>query len=87
MPTTHAGSERGPSMKVLFSDGELIRKGGRVYLVNRENRLYVVGQGYICAVDGIQEGLALIAQLRDQGRQRGILIDAPGRDGAETQGT
>ncbi len=74
-------------MKVLFSDRELIRKGGRVYLINRDDRLYVVGQGYVCAVDGIHEGVTLIAQLRDQGRQRGILIDAPGRDGAKSQGT
>ncbi len=72
-------------MKVLFSDGELIRKGGCVHLINRDNRLYVVGQGYVCVVDGLKEGVALIAKLRDQGEQRGIVIDTRQRFRSRSQ--
>ena len=52
-------------MKLLYSDGVSIGKGGPIQLLRLESNWYVAGPGFLCAVDGEEEGAQLIRKLED----------------------
>jgi len=49
--------------KLSFSDGVTFDTSGPLRIVSKFDGLYVVGNGMLAAVDSIQEGQALIAQM------------------------
>ena len=61
-------------MRVLFSDGQLLRWGGRVHLLHLNAGWCVVGPGYACSVNSADEGLKVMAELKADGERRGIVI-------------
>jgi len=63
------------TMKVLYSDGQFMRWGGRLHLAHLDVGWCVVGPGYICSVMDAEEGNAIMAKLRAEGEQRGIAIE------------
>ncbi len=63
------------SMRVFYSDGELMRRGGRLQILCLNAGWCVVGPGYICAVENIPEGLKLLESLKAEGEQRGLTIE------------
>ncbi len=62
-------------MRVLYSDGQLMRWGGLLHLAHLDAGWCVVGPGYICAVMGVEEGKRVMAQLKRERAQRGIAIE------------
>jgi hypothetical protein len=46
-----------------FSDGVSIDTSGEYRIIRKPDGLYVVGHGFLCAVDSYAEGKALIADL------------------------
>ena len=57
-------------MKLLYSDGVSIAKTGPLQLLRLESKWYVAGPGFLCAVDGPEEGNQLIKKL-EGARARG----------------
>ena len=64
-------------MRVLYSDGRLMRGGGRVHLVHLSSGWHVLGIGYLCAVCDGEEATSLFADLKKCARQHGAAITAP----------
>ncbi len=65
-----------PPMRLLFSDGKLLRRGGLVSLIHSEKGWYVIGPGFVCLVEGLQEGREVIANLKANATRRGQVIAA-----------
>lgn len=72
-------------MQVLYSDGQLMQWGGQVHLANLAGRCCVVGPGYLCAVTSVAEGAKVMADLKAEGRQRGVSIEY--EQGEDEEGT
>lgn len=51
-------------MRLLYSDGASIGRSGPIQLLRLENNWYVVGPGFVFAVDGEQEGATLVRRLK-----------------------
>lgn len=62
-------------MQVLYQDDQLMRWGGQIHLANLAGRCCVVGPGYLCAVTSVAEGTKVMADLKAEGRQRGVRIE------------
>ncbi len=62
-------------MKVFLSDGQLLKRGGHLQLVELDDQWHVAGEGYLCMVASYEEGLQLIERLRAEGRERGVAIE------------
>lgn len=62
-------------MQVLYSDGQLMRWGGRLHLTMLGGSWCVTGPGYLCAVATVEEGRFLMAELKAQGRTYGVAIE------------
>ncbi len=62
-------------MKLIYSDGQLWRIGGRVHLAHLGSGWCVVGPGYICAVVDCDQGQRLMAALKAEGERRGVPIE------------
>jgi hypothetical protein len=56
-------------MKLLYSKGPAIDRDGPIHLVRMEGRWYVVGRGFIYAVDSKEEGRQLIEKLEGKKKQ------------------
>ena len=65
-------------MKVLFSDGRLLERGGRLHLVRLSDAWYVLGDGYVCQVETCEEGVSLIVRFESAGRRRSVVIGLGG---------
>ena len=63
-------------MKLLFFDGLLLRRGGRVRLVPRASDWLVLGDGYVSQVGSREEGLAVIEDLIAVAKKRGVRIES-----------
>ncbi len=57
-------------MKLLFSDGVSMGRGGPIQLLRLDNKWYVTGPGFMCSVDQEEEGKQLIEAL-EAARARG----------------
>lgn len=74
-------------MQVLYQDDQLMRWGGQIHLANLAGRCCVVGPGYLCAVTSAAEGAQVMAELKAEGRQRGVRIEYEQAEGeAERDG-
>ncbi len=62
-------------MKVIYSDGQLMRCGGRLHLAHLGVGWCVVGPGYVCMVLDVEEGRTIMAKLKAEGEQAGIAIE------------
>lgn len=62
-------------MKLIYSDGQLWRIGGRVHLAHLGSGWCVVGPGYICAVVDYDQGRRVMAALKAEGEARGVTIE------------
>lgn len=62
-------------MKLLFYDGQLLKKGGRVRLVRHANDWLVIGDGYASQVESREEALNIIDGLIAAAKKRGITIE------------
>lgn len=51
-------------MTLRFSDGMSLMRGGPINLIRLGGRWYVVGRGYLCAVESETEGTELILLLK-----------------------
>jgi hypothetical protein len=47
-----------------FSDGIEFNTDGEYRIERRSDGLYVVGHGFLCAVDDMEQGQAMIAELK-----------------------
>ncbi len=54
-------------MKVLVSDGRLLKQTGRLQLVKLRGQWHVVGEKYMCMVNSYDEGVQVIERLRAEG--------------------
>ncbi len=50
-------------MKLLYTDGVWVGRAGPIQLLHLESKWYVAGPGFLCAVDGEEEGSRLIQRL------------------------
>lgn len=62
-------------MHVLFSDGQLMQWGGHLHLANFAGNPCVVGPGFLCAVTSVAEGNRVMAKLKAEAGQRGVVIE------------
>ncbi len=62
-------------MKGFLSDGQLLKRGGRLQLVKLDGQWHVAGKGYLCMLASYEEGIQLIERLRTEGRERGVAIE------------
>ena len=46
-----------------FTDGMSINTSGPYRIITKSDGLYVVGKGFLCAVDTREEGVALIEEM------------------------
>lgn len=51
-------------MRLLYSDGVSMARSGPIQLLRLEHKWYVAGPGFICAVEGEEEGTKLVLKLR-----------------------
>ena len=51
-------------MRLLYSDGVSMGRSGPIQLLHLESRWYVVGPGFLCAVEGEEEGTRLVLKLK-----------------------
>jgi len=56
-------------MMLNFSDGMSIDTSGSYRIVRKSDGLYVVGHGFMCAVDTQEEGARLLADLKQHERK------------------
>jgi len=55
------------SKKILkFSDGTTVNIGGKLRIIEKLNKLYVVGRGSLISVKSYQEGQEFIYAIKDQ---------------------
>lgn len=66
-------------MKLRFSDGIEIDTEGALRIERRADGLYVIGQGFLCAVDTQAEADALLAKLQPPTHPV-VPVDATARD-------
>lgn len=62
-------------MKLLYSDGILMGRGGPIQLLRLESKWYVVGPGFLCEVDEEEEGKQLIKNLENARAEGEPLLD------------
>ncbi len=63
------------SMKLLFFNGQLLEKGGRLRLLHGSNDWLVLGDGYLSQVESREEGLEVIDGLIAAAKERGVTIE------------
>ena len=51
-------------MRLLYSDGVSMGRSGPIQLLHLENKWYVAGPGFLCAVEGEDEGTRLVLKLK-----------------------
>ncbi len=51
-------------MRLLYSDGVSMGRSGPIQLLHLENKWYVAGPGFLCAVEGEDEGARLVLKLK-----------------------
>lgn len=51
-------------MRLLYSDGVSMGRSGPIQLLHLESKWYVAGPGFLCAVEGQDEGAQLVLKLR-----------------------
>lgn len=51
-------------MRLLYSDGVSMGRSGPIQLLHLENKWYVAGPGFLCAVEGEDEGTHLVLKLK-----------------------
>lgn len=57
-------------MRLLYSDGVSMGRSGPIQLLRLESKWYVAGPGFLCAVEGEEEGTKLVLKLKTA-RSRG----------------
>ena len=57
-----------------FSDGMEIKTDGPLRIIEKSDGLYVAGEGMLCAVDSVEEGEALIADIRRRKESHGVQL-------------
>ncbi len=62
-------------MRILFSDGDLLARGGYLHLVQAGDHWLLVGSGFVSQVHDCEEGMTVVASLRARGKARGVEID------------
>jgi hypothetical protein len=62
-------------VRVFFSDGELLKHGGKLRLVKLDNHWHVSGHGFLCVVRSYKEGIHLIEKIRSDRSTRGVSIE------------
>ena len=71
-------------MKAVHSEGPLLKQGGRLQLIRLHGHWQVVEQGYLCMMDGFEEGVLLIERFRERACS---LTDGPLPSHGPTPGT
>lgn len=51
-------------MRLLYSDGVSMGRSGPIQLLHLENKWYVAGPGFLCSVEGEDEGTSLVLKLK-----------------------
>lgn len=51
-------------MRLLYADGVSMGRSGPIQLLHLENKWYVAGPGFLCAVEGENEGVQLVLKLK-----------------------
>ncbi len=51
-------------MRLLYSDGVSMGRSGPIQLLRLENQWYVAGPGFLCSVEGEDEGTHLVLKLK-----------------------
>lgn len=51
-------------MRLLYADGVPMGRSGPIQLLHLENKWYVAGPGFLCAVEGQDEGAQLVHKLK-----------------------
>lgn len=64
------------AMKLLYFNGQLLKKGGRVRLVYCADNWLVLGDGYVSQVRSREEGLNVIDGLIAAAKKRGVTIES-----------
>ena len=68
-------------MKLLYADGVWVGRAGPIQLLHLESNWYVAGPGFMCEVDGEEEGEWLIGKLevaRSTGESLKNTLEPPG---------
>ena len=55
-------------MKLKFSDGMEIDTSGEYRVIRKSDGLYIVGNGFLCAVETQEEGEEMLRQLKGPSR-------------------